>query len=114
MGDFMSNLTVSGVTLSDEVVVMITAKTAAETTAPFPIRANTKYTLLGSTLGISEDVLGEIYDPSKSAWQAWYYEGLRVKLTQYQEQLCIENISAMIRFVKPITSQAVGLSIFYN
>lgn len=112
MGDCMS-LTVDNVILNDEVKIIMTAKTAAETTLPIPLRANTRYTLLSSTLGANEEVLGEIYDPSRSVWQPWYYAGNRVKLAQNQEQFFFDGMSSLVRFVKSITAEGVGLTLFY-
>ena len=109
----MSNLVVNGMSLNDEVKVIIDAKTGAETTLPIPLRANTKYTLLSSTLSAGEEILGEIYDPSRSAWQPWYFAGNRIKLAQNQEQFFFDGASAIVRFVKPITSANVGLTLFY-
>lgn len=109
----MSGLVVDGMSLNDEVKVIIDAKTGAETTLPIPLRANTKYTLLSSTLSAGEEILGEIYDPTKTAWQPWYFAGNRVKLAQNQEQFFFDGVSAIVRFVKPSTSQAVGLTLFY-
>lgn len=109
----MSSLTVDNVSLNDEIQVLIDAKTLSETTLPIPLRANVKYTLLSSTLGAGEEIVGEIYDPSRSAWQPWYYAGNRVKLAQNQEQFFFDGASALVRFVKPVTTAEVGLTLFY-
>lgn len=107
-------ITVDGVDLNDTQKIIITAKLAAETSAPFPLRASAQYTVLASTLGTGEEILGEIYDPSKAAWQAWFFEGQRVKLAQNQETLLFSELSALVRFVKPITAATVGLTVFYT
>ena len=60
-----------------------------------------------------EEIVGEIYDPSRSAWQPWYYAGNRVKLAQNQEQFFFDGASGLVRFVKPATTTNVGLTIFY-
>jgi hypothetical protein len=110
----MTGLIVDNVSLNDDVIIMIVAKTGAETTPPFPLRANTKYTLLSSTLGAGENILGEIYDPSRSVWQAWYYQGNRVKLAQNEELFFFEGVSSMVRFVKTTTASPVGLTFLYS
>lgn len=93
--------------------ILIASKTDTETSNPVTIHAHTQYTLLSSTLGAGEEILGEIYDPTKTAWQPWYFAGNRVKLAQNQEQFFFDGASAIVRFVKPTTSQAVGLTLFY-
>ena len=113
MGDFMGGLVVDNVSLNDEVKIIIQATVSAVTTEPIPLRANTKYTLLCSTLGAGEEIVGEIYDPSRSAWQPWFYAGNRVKLAQNQEQFFFDGASGLVRFVKPVTTTNVGLTIFY-
>lgn len=113
MGDFMRGLVVENVSLNDEVKIIIQATVSAVTTGAIALRAGAKYTLLCSTLGAGEEIVGEIYDPSRSAWQPWFYEGNRIKLTQNQEQFFFDGASAIVRFVKPITSANVGLTLFY-
>ena len=93
--------------------ILIASKTDTETSNPVTIHAHTQYTLLSSTLGAGEEIVGEIYDPTKTAWQPWYFAGNRVKLAQNQEQFFFDGASAIVRFVKPTTSQAVGLTLFY-
>jgi hypothetical protein len=93
--------------------ILIDSKTDAETTNPVTIHAHTQYTLLASTLSAGEEVLGEIYDPSRGVWQAWFFSNNRVKLAQNQEQFFFDAASAIVRFVKPVTAQAVGLTLFY-
>ena len=93
--------------------ILIASKTDAETSNPVTIYAHTQYTLLSSTLGAGEEILGEIYDPTKTAWQPWYFAGNRVKLAQNQEQFFFDGVSAIVRFVKPATTAQVGLTLFY-
>ena len=104
------SLTVDGVTLNDNVQVVIVAKTAAETTAPIPLRDLVNYTLTSTTLGTGEEILGEIYDVTLEDWQPWMVGGDRVKLAQNYEQISVSNVSCMVRFVKSITASAVGLT----
>lgn len=93
--------------------ILIASKTDTETSNPVTIHAHTQYTLLCSTLGAGEEIVGEIYDPSRSAWQPWYFAGNRVKLTQNQEQFFFNGMSGLVRFIKPVTTTNVGLTIFY-
>lgn len=110
----MSNIPrVDGVYFTAKHTVLIEAKTASEQTTPHNLRAGAKYTLLCSTLGAGEEIVGEIYDPSRSAWQPWFYAGNRVKLAQNQEQFFFDGASGLVRFVKPVTTTNVGLTIFY-
>lgn len=111
----MSNIPiVDGVYFTSKYDILIDAKTGAETSAPTVLRAGAKYTLLASTLGANEEVLGEIYDPSRTAWQPWYFANNRVKLAQNQEQLFFDGTSALVRFVKTATTAEVGLTLFYG
>lgn len=110
----MSNIPiVDGVYFTAKHTVLIEAKAASEQTIPYNLRAGVKYTLLCSTLGAGEEIVGEIYDPSRSAWQPWFYAGNRVKLAQNQEQFFFDGASGLVRFVKPATTTNVGLTIFY-
>jgi hypothetical protein len=93
--------------------ILIASKTDTETSNPVTIHAHTQYTLLCSTLGSGEEILGEIYDPTKTAWQPWYFAGNRIKLAQNQEQFFFDGVSAIVRFVKPATTAQVGLTLFY-
>lgn len=97
--------------MSNDILIEATAN--AETTTPVTINAHTQYTLLCSTLGTGEEILGEIYDPSRNVWQPWYFAGNRVKLAQNQEQFFFDGASCMVRFVKPVTIAEVGLTLFY-
>lgn len=107
------SLTVDGVTLNDNVQVVIIAKTAAETTAPFPIRANTSYTFICSELASDEEVLIEVYDPTLEDFTQLYSEGEVVKFAQNYQKITFINESMLIRIVKPITDVAVGVSAFF-
>lgn len=111
----MSNIPmVDGVYFTNKYNILIAAQTDAETSLPTVLRAGAKYTLLASTLGANEEVLGEVYDPSREAWQPWYFSGNRVKLAKNQEQFFFDGASCMVRFVKPVTAQVVGLTLFYG
>lgn len=94
--------------------ILIASKTDTETSNPVTIYAHTQYTLLSSTLGAGEEILGEIYDPTKTAWQPWYFAGNHIKLAQNQEQFFFDGVSAIVRFVKPATTAQVGLTLFYG
>lgn len=104
------SLTVDGVTLNDNVQIVIVAKTAAETTAPFPIRANTSYTFICSGLASDEEVPIEVYDPSLEDFTQLYDGGDAVKFAQNYQKITFINESMLIRIVKPITDVAVGVS----
>lgn len=108
------SLTVDSVTLNDNLRVVIAAKTAAETTAPIALRDLVNYTLTCSTLGVDEEVLGEIYDASIEDWQPWMVDGDRVKFAQDYEQITISNVSCFVRFIKPITANPVGLTMSHR
>ncbi len=107
------SLTVDGVTLNDNVQVVIVAKTAAETTVPFPIRANTSYTFICSGLASDEEVPIEVYDPSLEDFTQLYDGGDAVKFAQNHHKLNFSNESMLIRIVKPITDAEVGVSAFF-
>ena len=110
----MSNIpVVDGVYFTSKYHILIDAKTAADTSVPSVLRAGAKYTLLSSTLGAGEEILGEVYDPARNVWQPWYYQGQRVKLAQTQEQFFFDGASGLVRFIKPVTSNDVGLTLFY-
>lgn len=107
------SLTVDSVTLNDNVQVVIIAKTAAETTAPFPIRANTSYTLICSELASDEEIPIEVYDPALEDFTQLYDDGYAVKFAQNHHKLNFSNESMLIRIVKPITDAEVGVTVFY-
>lgn len=109
----MSGLLVDGVTLNDNVQIVIVAKTAAETTAPFPIRANTSYTFICSGLASDEEIAIEVYDPALEDFTQLYDDGLEVKFAQNHHKLNFSNESMLIRIVKPITDSDVGVTVFY-
>lgn len=113
MGDFIMGLIVDDVSLNDNHQIIIIAKTAAETTEPFPIRANTSYTFICSGLASDEEVPIEVYDPSLENFVQLYDEGYPVKFAQNHSKITFTNESMMIQFVKPITDDAIGLSVFY-
>lgn len=114
MGDFMSGLTVDGIRLSDTHVVLIEAKTAAETTVPFPIRANIAYTFICTELTDDEEIAVEVYDPAIEDFMQLYDEGDAVKFTSGPyNKINFKDESMLIRFVKSITVAAVGLNAFY-
>ncbi len=109
----MSGLLVDGVRLNDEHVVLIVAKTAAETTAPFVIRANTSYTFICSELASDEEIQNEVYDPALEDFTQLYDDGYAVKFAQNHHKLNFSNESMLIRIVKPITDADVGVTVFY-
>jgi hypothetical protein len=100
--------TVEGVRVYEKYTVLIAAKTAAETTKLLELRNHINYTFTCSTLGASEEILGEIYDITRSVWQPWMVEGNRVKLMKDYEQIHITQTTALVRFIKPVTAQDVG------
>lgn len=106
-------LTVDNVSLNDSYKVIIVAKTAAETTAPFAIRANTSYTLICSELASDEEIAIEVYDPALEDFTQLYDDGYAVKFAQNHHKLNFSNESMLIRIVKPITDAAVGITVFY-
>lgn len=101
--------TIESVKVYEKHAVVIEAKTAAETTPLIELRNHINYTYSCSTLGSGEEILVEIYDVSKSAWKPYMVGGERVKLAQNYEQLYFSQVSALIRFIKPITVASVGL-----
>lgn len=109
----MSSLTVEGVRLSDKHVVLIEAKTAAETTVPFPIRANIAYTFICTELASGEEITVEVYDPAIEDFVQLYDDGSAVKFTTSYHKINFKDESMLIRFVKSITVAEVGLSAFY-
>lgn len=109
MGILTMSVTIEGVVVWEKYSVLIEAKTAAETTALIALRNYINYTFTSSTLGAGEEILVEIYDVSRTAWQPYMVSGSRVKLDQNYEQLQLKDVSALIRFVKPITAELVGL-----
>lgn len=109
----MSGLLVDGVTLNDNVQIVIVAKTAAETTAPFVIRANTSYTFICSELASDEEIQIEVYDPALEDFTQLYDDGYAVKFAQNHHKLNFSNESMLIRIVKPITDADVGVTVFY-
>lgn len=109
----MSGLLVDGVRLNDEHVVLIVAKTEAETTAPFAIRANTSYTLICSELASDEEIQIEVYDPALEDFTQLYDDGLEVKFARNYHKINFAEESMLIRIVKPITDEAVGITVFY-
>ena len=113
MGDFMSGLVVENVRLSDTHTIVIVAKTQAETTVPFAIRANTSYTFICSELASNEEIPIEVYDPSVEDFVQLYDDGDAVKFTSGYHKINFKDESMLIRFVKSITSENVGLSAFY-
>ncbi len=106
-------LTVDNVSLNDSYKVIIVAKTEAETTEPFAIRANTSYTLICSELASDEEIAIEVYDPALEDFTQLYDDGYAVKFAQNHHKLNFSNESMLIRIVKPITDAAVGITVFY-
>lgn len=100
---------IENVTVYEKHAVVIEAKTAAETTPLIELRNHINYAYSCTTLGASEEILVEIYDVSKAAWKPYMIDGDRVKLAQNYEQLYFSQVSALIRFIKPITVASVGL-----
>lgn len=100
---------IEGVQIFDNHQVIIEATTNPVTTGLIEIRPFVKYTLLSSTLGAGEEVLGEIFDVSRNVWQPWYYAGNRVKLAQNQEQFFFSDTSSLVRFLKSATANPAGL-----
>lgn len=100
---------IAGVTVYEKHAVVIEPKTAAETTDLIELRNHINYSYSCTTLGASEEILVEIYDVSKSAWQPYMIDGDRVKLAKDYEQLHFRQVSALIRFIKQITVATVGL-----
>ena len=109
----MSGLVVENVRLSDTHTVVIVAKTQAETTVPFAIRAHIAYTFICGELAGSEEVAVEVYDPSVEDFVQLYDDGDAVKFASGHHKINFEKESMLIRFVKSITSGNVGLSAFY-
>ena len=103
--------TILGVKVYEKYAVLIEAKTAAETTLLIELRNYINYTFSCSVLGVGEEILAEIYDVSKTAWQPYMIGGSRVKLAQNYEQIQITNTTSLIRFVKAATVAGVGLVI---
>lgn len=101
--------TIESVVVWEKYDVLIAAKTAAETTALIELRNHINYSFSCSTLGVGEEILVEIYDVSKSAWQPYMIGSDRVKMAKGYEQLHFQQVSALIRFIKPITVATVGL-----
>jgi len=108
------SLTVDSVTLNDNVLVVIIAKTAAETTSPIPLRDLVNYTLTCTALGASEEIICEIYDVTTEDWQPWMVDGDRVKFAQDYEQITISNVSCFVRFIKTVTATPVGLTMSHR
>lgn len=100
---------IENVTVYEKHAVVIEPKTAAETTDLIELRNHINYSYSCSTLGVGEEIPVEIYDVSKSAWQPYMIDGDRVKLAKDYEQLHFRQVSALIRFIKPITVATVGL-----
>jgi len=106
-------LTVDNVSLNDSHKVIIVAKTEAETTEPFAIRANTSYTFICSQLASDEEIPIEVYDPSLEDFTQLYDDCYEVKFAQNHNKINFANESMLIRIVKPITDEDVGLTVFY-
>lgn len=100
---------VEGVQIFDNHQVIIEATTNQVTTGLIELRPFVKYTLLSSTLGVDEEVLGEIFDVSRNVWQPWFYQGNRVRLAQNQEQFFFSDTSSLVRFLKSATANPAGL-----
>jgi len=102
---------IENITVYEKHAVVIEAQTAAVTTDLIELRNHINYSYSCSTLGVGEEILVEIYDVSKSAWQPYMVDGDRVKLAKDYEQLHFRQVSALIRFIKPLTAQDVGLAV---
>jgi hypothetical protein len=100
---------IEGTTVYEHYGVLIAAKLEAETTDLIELRNHINYSFSCSTLGTGEEILVEIYDVTKNEWQPYFIGGSRVKLAQNYQQLHFEKVSALIRFVKPVTVAPVGL-----
>lgn len=100
---------IEGVQIFDNHQVIIEATTNAAATGLIELRPFVKYTLLCSTLGAGEEILGEIYDVSRNVWQPWYYAGNRVRLAQNAEQWFFDGTSSLVRFLKSATANPSGL-----
>jgi len=100
---------IEGVKVFEKHAVVIEAQTTAETTDLIELRNHINYSFSCSTLGVGEEILVEIYDVSKSAWKPYMVDGYDLKLAKDYEQLHLRQVSALIRFVKPVTVASVGL-----
>lgn len=101
--------TIAGIPAYEKYSVLIAAKTAAETTDAIEIRNHINYTFSCSTLATGEEILGEVYDVTQSAFKPWMIGGVRVKLAKDYEQIQATQTTAIVRFVKGTTASLVGL-----
>lgn len=100
-------------------LVAIAPTTAAATSEAFELRASgsmqnpVNYSLISSPLGAAEEVAVEVWNEADQAFQPFNRDGAPVKLTQDNDWLAFDAVSLRVRFVKGVTSAAVGVSLVH-
>lgn len=107
---------VEGVQLQGTRKNIIPATNGAIVSDAIEIRDLVNYTFTSTTLGAGEEIALEIYDFSQvvPVWQPYMLNGGRVKLVQNYEQLQLSASAILVRFVKTVTANAVGLTMSHR
>lgn len=99
---------------SNRYVEVITAQTTAFTSQAYEINAEGEYTLSCSTLDVSEEITIEIYDHTQNKWQPLMIDGRLFRLIKDYENIPMPKMACVVRFIKTVTGQAVGLTLAYK
>lgn len=95
----------------NHVTILIEATVDAFTSEPFELLSERDYTVISTSLGVGEEVDIQIYDYTTDTFQSLKVGGDDVFLTKDYELVTFSRVSCILKFVKTITINPVGISV---
>lgn len=97
----------------NNVKIALAATTSAVTSEPYELVSDKSYTIFCTNLAGAETIELEVYDHSTEQFQPLRSSGAVVSLKLNYELLTFNN-AMVIRFVKSVTSNPVGVNIIHR
>jgi hypothetical protein len=94
--------------------VLIVPTVDAVISIEYELKPSKQYTVLCSPLTALETIAIEIYDWASDTWQPFKIGGNLIQMVAGYETILLSEVSAIIRFNKSITANAVGLTLSFD
>lgn len=98
----------------NNVTIILAPTTSAITSEPYELVSDKSYTIFCTNLTGAETIDLEVYDHSTAQFQPLRFAGAVVSLKLNYELLTFNNNAMVIRFVKSVTTNPVGLNIIHR
>ena len=99
--------------LANRYVTIIEAATDSVESAAYELMGDCNYTISCTPLGVNEEVVIHVFDPSTDSFYPYFFGGNQVKLAYHHEEIDICT-PRVIKLFKSETVQEVGVTISYK